>query len=575
MNKKYKDNLLFPLNTLSVFSRYFSVLLIIFVSSFSGDVLQASGSRSKDKTTSNSINKNNLIFDASRKNRGPQAPPLGGMAVGEIFINSRGFVDLEGPKTTITLVKASPIDSLLTLSRIANYGFLHVKDNVDESSDKSTDLVTLSFREENYQKVLNSILLAAGLQGKQEGNILMVGKDVLSKSFGPQVSRVYRLNQVSASAAADYLGSLGAKMTKVWTKTNMFSGSESTDGISTATNGNPDEIFSYTSNIGPLRGLIGTTDSRLQTITLIGDPYLVSIAEKYLKQLDLRQRQVALSVKVIDVLLNNTTDMKNAFEYGIGDNYIINSESKGLMYMFGNKSFSPTDFSVTDSFSLASRKFMGWFRSKVLTNNAKILANPTLILGESQEEILGGSEVSGSLGLGDSTIGRPWANEGFVKVGTSVVTNYTISSAEDGSTLCEPQTDIAGITFGAKVHKIDDNGYVTFSLSPNISAVSETQSIGDCGNISTLSIRRLDTGNIRVRDGDTLVLTGVIKEDDTKAITKTPVLGDIPLFGRLFRTNSTVRKKSELIIMVTPKVIKDSLTYSKTNDTTLSDVNNR
>ncbi len=500
------------------------------------------------------------VIPQDKSRRLPKAPPLGDMAVGEIFINSRGFVDIPGPKTSITLIQADPIDSLLTLSKIGNYGFLYVPDNNNESvKTKNTD-ITLSFKDESYQKVLNSILLASGLQGKQEGNILMVGKNILSKSFGPQISKVYRLNQTSASSAADYLGSLGADMKKVWTKTNLFNGSENTNGIASVSSGsNVQEIVSYSSNTGPLRGLIGTTDSRLQTITLIGDPYLVSIAEKYLKQLDLRQRQVALSVKVIDVLLNNTTDMKNSFEYGIGDNYIINSESGGLQYMFGNKSFSPTDFGINDSFTLASRKFMGWFRSKVITNNAKILANPTLILGETQEEVIGGSD-SASDGFSDGSIGRPYANEGFVKVGTSVVTSFNVTPQEDGSNLCEAQREIAGITFGAKVHKIDDNGYVTFSLSPNITAVSETQSIGDCGNASTLSIRRLDTGTIRVRDGDTLVLTGVIKEDDTKAITKTPILGDIPILGRLFRTNSTIRKKSELIIMVTPKVIRDSLT---------------
>ncbi|KGG12527.1 MULTISPECIES: type II secretion system protein GspD [Prochlorococcus] len=566
MSKKYFAEL----STLRKLSKRFLKLgiLILYLASSSpviANSIDSEDSEDIDKVSRNISNSNNAT-KKKVKIRRPKAPPLGDMAVGEIFINSRGFVDINGPETSITLINADPIDSLLTLSKLGNYGFLYVPDNSQNSENSENPNITLSFEKEKYEKILNSILLASGLQGKQEGNILMVGKNILSKSFGPQVSKVYRLNQTSASSAADYLGSLGAEMKKVWTKTNMFNGSESTNGITESTSSSTGaEIVSYTSNSGPLKGLIGTTDSRLQTVTLIGDPYLISIAEKYLKQLDLRQRQVALSVKVIDVLLNNTTDMKNAFEYGIGDNYIINSESKGLMYMFGNKSFSPADFAVTDSFSLASRKFMGWFRSKVLTNNAKILANPTLILGETQESVLGGAEVSASDGISESSIGRPYANEAFVKVGTSVVTNYSVTPQEDGSNLCEPTSSIAGITFGAKVHKIDDNGFVSFSLSPSISAVSETQSIGDCGNISTLSIRRLDTGTIRVRDGDTLVLTGVIKEDDTKAITKTPILGDIPLLGRLFRTNSTVRKKSELIILVTPKVIKDTVSANFIN----------
>ena len=54
-------------------------------------------------------------------------------------------------------------------------------------------------------------------------------------------------------------------------------------------------------NEGPLLGLIATTDDRLQTITLVGTPDLIKVAETYIKQLDLRQRQVALTVRLLDV----------------------------------------------------------------------------------------------------------------------------------------------------------------------------------------------------------------------------------------------------------------------------------
>ena len=71
----------------------------------------------------------------------------------------------------------------------------------------------------------------------------------------------------------------------------------------------------------------------------------------------------------------------------------------------------------------------------------------------------------------------------------------------------------------------------------------------------------MDTGSIRVRNKDTLVLTGVIKDEDTVTTTKVPILGDLPIFGSLFRSNSDSKKKSELIILVTPNILKDD--YSK------------
>ena len=121
---------------------------------------------------------------------------------------------------------------------------------------------------------------------------------------------------------------------------------------------------------------------------------------------------------------------------------------------------------------------------------------------------------------------------------------------------CIPSEGTAGITFGAKVDKIDDNGFVTFALSPAISSISRTVEVAGCG-IHTLSVRKLDTGSIRVKNGDTLVLTGVLQDSDTVTTSKVPIFGDIPVLGSLFRSNATQKRKSELVILVTPKILKD------------------
>jgi type IV pilus assembly protein PilQ len=110
---------------------------------------------------------------------------------------------------------------------------------------------------------------------------------------------------------------------------------------------------------------------------------------------------------------------------------------------------------------------------------------------------------------------------------------------------------------GARIQKIDDNGFVTFALSPSVSAVTDREPVPGCGNIDILSVRRLDTGALRVRDGQTLIMTGVISEFDRAEVTKWPVLGDIPLIGSLFRSGGTRREKRELVIMVTPRIIND------------------
>jgi type IV pilus assembly protein PilQ len=71
-------------------------------------------------------------------------------------------------------------------------------------------------------------------------------------------------------------------------------------------------------------------------------------------------------------------------------------------------------------------------------------------------------------------------------------------------------------------------------------------------------VRRLDTGTVRVRDGQTLILTGVISDADNQVVTKWPILGDLPIVGQFFRNTGGSRQKRELVIMVTPSIIDDS-----------------
>jgi len=141
-----------------------------------------------------------------------------------------------------------------------------------------------------------------------------------------------------------------------------------------------------------------------------------------------------------------------------------------------------------------------------------------------------------------------------------VITNYDFQpSTPTQGAVCKAQLSTAGLTFGARVAKIDDNGFVSFSLSPQVSAiVNSVTGANSCGPIDILSVRRLDTGVVRVRDKQTLVLTGVISDEDIQQVNKWPILGDTPLIGQFFRFSQGRRKKKELVILVTPRIIDDA-----------------
>ena len=73
-----------------------------------------------------------------------------------------------------------------------------------------------------------------------------------------------------------------------------------------------------------------------------------------------------------------------------------------------------------------------------------------------------------------------------------------------------------------------------------------------------LSRRTLDIQNVRVKDGETLVLGGLIQEETKKTVNKIPILGDIPGIGAAFRSSGSTKIKTELVILITPKILKDN-----------------
>jgi len=538
------------------------------------------------------------------------APPVGDMAVGSILIANSGFVNVSGPPITMTMQNAPARTVLMSLSRMGGYGFVYVNGDASSPSasggsgpqaagdQASNRPISISFRNENYARALNSVLMAAGLQGKVEGNTLLAGPNVLSKGFGAQLSKVYRMNQVGANSAADYLANLGAQVTKTNTITTAV-----TQGISqnqavatspssaTTQSSKSTTVEAYGASSGPLQGLKATTDSRLSTITLVGSPALVAVAETYLRQLDLRQRQVALSVKILDVSLDNNKDIDNSFAFRYGNNFIVN-DSGQMLGAFGSllpptagqfaalSSGDPLATVPVNPGNAYGKNFYDFVKAKIESTSTKVLASPTLILSENSEELRTGDDQlavniqslssggSGSSGTGGSSggsgsssadIGRTKANESYVTVGEQVITNYTVTTGTLGNgNSCQPQFGIAGLTFGARVSKIDDNGFVTFSMSPSISAKVRQFQVQGCGPIDILAIRRLDTGSARVRDGQTLILTGVISDRDTETVVKWPILGDIPIIGQFFRNSSSDRAKRELVILVTPRIIDDT-----------------
>ena len=189
---------------------------------------------------------------------------------------------------------------------------------------------------------------------------------------------------------------------------------------------------------------------------------------------------------------------------------------------------------------------INWMLNYLIENRkARVLANPKILITNGQESVI------------DLT-------QDYVE---KVTSEYLTSSVNGtGSTGTAQRDYTIGDDLGIKVTLtpfISPEGYVTLNIKPDYSTISDqiytnSNVSGQRDLVATLLSRRnLDLKNVRIKDGETLVIGGMIQEQESKTVNKIPLLGDLPLIGSAFRSVSTSKTKSELVIMITPKILND------------------
>ncbi len=181
-------------------------------------------------------------------------------------------------------------------------------------------------------------------------------------------------------------------------------------------------------------------------------------------------------------------------------------------------------------------KFLSTLQAQIISGNGKILTDPTLVVQEGQkstvnltQEVFGGFEINSTAGTG------------------ATITNR------------KPIIKNAGLKLELLVSRIDDNGYVSVGVSPTVSSIGGSVANQD-GEITLLQERTMNSGDIRLRDGQTLILSGIIQESDRSSISKVPILGDIPILGALFRSTNKTNQRQEVVILLTPQILNDNKT---------------
>jgi MSHA biogenesis protein MshL len=174
-----------------------------------------------------------------------------------------------------------------------------------------------------------------------------------------------------------------------------------------------------------------------------------------------------------------------------------------------------------------------------------------------------------------NVMASPWVmamnNEPAVmRVGTQDVYFVTTSQVDASSgqilqTVVTPQTINEGVTLSV-TPQITADGVINMSIMPSITerTGTATSRLGD--QVPIVSVRETDT-LVRVHEGETIVIAGLMQDRTSADTTKVPILGDVPLVGGLFRREERSKRKTDLVILLTPTIMtRDEITASSSAD---------
>ena len=280
-------------------------------------------------------------------------------------------------------------------------------------------------------------------------------------------------------------------------------------------NSNAEEMKTALQNIVSQRGKLDVDTGSNSLIVNDTEPVIEKIQEM-VKTLDKKTYQVDINAKLVDV------DVEASRELGI-DWGLLNLHASGLGGV-GSVQFSNAIASSAGTAKVGTVRSWGELNAIIQTlektNKANIISNPRITTMDNREaRILVGKEIP------------------------------LIVADEAGN----PITELTKIGIMLKVTPhVNSDRTITLDMHPEVSDL-QSESTAQGGII--ISTNEADT-RVVVKNGETAVIGGLIKNSETSVKRGVPILKDVPFFGWLFSSSSKASKKQELVIFVTPTIVE-------------------
>ena len=291
------------------------------------------------------------------------------------------------------------------------------------------------------------------------------------------------------------------------------------------------------------------------------DPKVAKEIEKVLTRVDRPQPQVLFKARIKEVTLSS--DDSYGIEWGKISNYTTTLR-EGSVVDWGDWTVDDDgewDF-VYDGFSAPVRDISGdhsdmgpeFKRPFGYESQTSSLFNPVWHRVVSQEYAL---SLDFKMSNGDAAIiAEPEiavSNNTTAKVHIGEIFPYSVTTIEQGTAKTSVMKEETGIKLSV-TPIINEENDITVEIDAEVSSIIDWKGPDDAYPL--VKVRKATT-TVRVRDGQTIKIGGMILEDDTYTIQKLPLLGQIPYIGVLFQHHKKIKKKTNLIIEITPYIMID------------------
>jgi len=297
-------------------------------------------------------------------------------------------------------------------------------------------------------------------------------------------------------------------------------------------------------------GVKVTPDKATNSLIIVASANDFQTLTEVIKKLDIRRRQVYVEAVIMEITLDKTRDLGAEFRgtAATGDGAVIsgsNFDFRGnVNELFGALATgNPLIFGGTGLIA------GGIFGEVTLPDGTKVPAVTAVLRAAQTRDNINILSSPHLLTLDNK--------EAEIVVGENVpfITSQSRDSTNLANVINTVERKDVGITLRLTPH-IHESDFVNLEIFQESSAV-KGDSLLDISSVGPTTTKRSAKTSVLVKNGDTVVLGGMMQETFTNIVSQIPLLGDIPLLGNLFRFKSVSRKKTNLLIMLTPHIIRE------------------